>query len=143
MLPIVHYMCSATSMNMLTSSLASRKCILCQTNNKSFDTVKEGSNCALIPVKLMVFESVARQFEEFFVRYQTDQSMVPCQDLDVLLLGMCQRFSYKNCEIFPQGYRNNDIRRDQNRPAGGVFITAKDDINITEIEVANTDCPLY
>ena len=49
---------------------------------------------------------------------------------------------YKNCEIFPQGYRNNVIRRDRNSHGGGVFIIAKDDINITEIEVANTDCPL-
>ena len=50
--------------------------------------------------------------------------------------------TYKNCEIFPQGYQNNVIRRDRNSHGGGVFIIAKDDINITEIEVTNTDCPL-
>ena len=50
--------------------------------------------------------------------------------------------TYKNCEIFPPGYRNNVIRRDRNSHGGGVFIVAKDEINITEIDVANTDCPL-
>ena len=50
--------------------------------------------------------------------------------------------TYKNCEIFPPGYRSNVIRRDRNSHGGGVFIVAKDEINITEIDVANTDCPL-
>ena len=50
--------------------------------------------------------------------------------------------TYKNCEIFPPGYRNNVIRRDRNHHGGGVFIIAKDEINITEIDIANTDCPL-
>ena len=50
--------------------------------------------------------------------------------------------TYKNCEIFPPGYRSNVIRRDRNSHGGGVFIVAKDEINITEIDVANTECPL-
>ena len=50
--------------------------------------------------------------------------------------------NYKNCEIFPDGYRSNVIRRDRNSHGGGVFIIAKDEINITEIKVSNTDCPL-
>ena len=33
-------------------------------------------------------------------------------------------------------------RRDRNNHGGGVFIIAKDEINITEIDIANTDCPL-
>ena len=40
-------------------------------NNKSFDTVKEGCKWALMPAKLMFFEYVARQFEEFHIRYHT------------------------------------------------------------------------
>ena len=47
-----------------------------------------------------------------------------------------------NCEIFPPGYRNNVIRRDRNHHGGGVFIIAKDEINITEIYISNTDCAL-
>ena len=50
--------------------------------------------------------------------------------------------TYKNCEIFPPGYRSNVIRRVRNSHGGGVFIVAKDEINISEIDVANTDCPL-
>ena len=50
--------------------------------------------------------------------------------------------TYKKCEIFPPGYRNNVIRRDRNNHGGGVFIIAKGEINITEIDIANTDCPL-
>ena len=67
-------------------------------NNKSFDTVKEGCKCPLMPAKLMVFESVAHQFDEFLVRYQTDRPMVPflCRDLDTLLRGICQRFVKKS-----------------------------------------------
>ena len=42
----------------------------------------------------MFFESVARQFDQFLVRYQTDKPMVPflCGDLDVIVQGLCQRF---------------------------------------------------
>ena len=67
-------------------------------SNKSFDTVKEGCKCALMVAKLMVFESVARQFEEFLVRYQTDRPTVPflCRDLDTLIRGICQRFVKKS-----------------------------------------------
>ena len=51
--------------------------------------------------------------------------------------------TYKNCEIFLPGYRSNVIRRDRSRHGGRVFIVTKDEINITEIYVANTDCPLF
>ena len=42
----------------------------------------------------MFFESVARQFDQFLVRYQTDKPMVPflCGDLGVIVRGLCQRF---------------------------------------------------
>ena len=44
--------------------------------------------------RLMFFESVARQFDQFLVRYQTDKPMVPflCGDLDMIVRGLCQRF---------------------------------------------------
>ena len=38
--------------------------------------------------------------------------------------------TYKNCKISPQGYQTNVIRRDRNSHGGGVFIIAKDEINI-------------
>ena len=57
-------------------------------NEKAFTTVKSG--CAVMPAHLMFFELVARQFDQFLVRYQTDKPMVPflCGDLDVIVRGL-------------------------------------------------------
>ena len=48
-----------------------------------------------MPAHLMYFESMAQQFDEFLVRYQTDKPVVPflCGDLDTLVRGLCQRFT--------------------------------------------------
>ena len=52
------------------------------------------STMMLMPARLMFFESVARQFDQFLVRYQMDKPMVPILsgDLDVIVRGLCQRF---------------------------------------------------
>ena len=56
-------------------------------DGKAFMTVKSGCADSLMPARLMFFESVARQFDQFLVRYQTDKPMVPflCGDLDVIV----------------------------------------------------------
>ena len=61
---------------------------------KAFTTVKSGCADSLMHARLMFFESVARQFDQFLVRYQTDKPMVPflCGDLDMIVRGLCQRF---------------------------------------------------
>ena len=63
-------------------------------DSKSFSTVKAGCADRLMPARLMYFESMARQFDEFLVRYQTDKPVVPflCGDLDTLVRELCQRF---------------------------------------------------
>ncbi|KAI0211438.1 hypothetical protein LSAT2_003733 [Lamellibrachia satsuma] len=63
-------------------------------NGKAFTTVKPGCADSLMPARLMFFESVVRQFDQFLVRYQADKPMVPflCGDHDVIVRGLCQRF---------------------------------------------------
>ena len=63
-------------------------------DGKAFTTVKSGCADSLMPARLMFFESVARQFDQFLVRYQTDKPMVPflCGDLDMIVRGLCQSF---------------------------------------------------
>ena len=75
--------------------------LYCCTNpadSKSFSTVKAGCADRLMSARLMYFESMARQFDEFLVRYQTDKPVVPflCGDLDILVRGLCQRFIKKS-----------------------------------------------
>ena len=62
--------------------------------SKSFATVKLACRDAFMPARLMFFESVARQFEMFLVRYQSDKPLVPFLDADLSLLlrGLCRRF---------------------------------------------------
>ena len=55
-------------------------------NSKSFATVKLACSDALMPARLMFFESVACQFELFLVRYQSDNPLVPFLDGDLSLL---------------------------------------------------------
>ena len=64
-------------------------------DGKAFTTVKSGCADSLMPARLVFFESVARQFDQFLVRYQMDKPMVPslCGDLDVIVRGLCQRFT--------------------------------------------------
>ena len=63
-------------------------------DGKAFMTVKSGCADSLMSARLTFFESVARQFDQFLVRYQTDKPMVPflCGDIDVTVRGLCQRF---------------------------------------------------
>ena len=54
-------------------------------DGKAFMTVKSDCADSLMSAHLMFFESVARQFDQFLVRYQTDKPMVPflCGDIGV------------------------------------------------------------
>ena len=52
--------------------------------HKTFYTVKEGCKDPLTKAKLLFLVSVARQFERFLVRYQTDMPMVPHLSGDLL-----------------------------------------------------------
>ena len=47
--------------------------------------------------------------------------------------------SIRNSEVFPEGYNTQVLRKDRNNFGGGVLISAKDDIKLTEIK-CETNC---
>ena len=48
-----------------------------------------------------------------------------------------------NSEVFPDGYNKNVIRRDRNKFGGGVFISAKDELELSEIKTdTESDCEI-
>ena len=58
----------------------------CAPKHTTFLTVKHGCEDPLLKSKLLFFVSVAKQFETFLVRYQTDKPMIPHLSGDLLKL---------------------------------------------------------
>lgn len=56
--------------------------------------MQQGCKDPLLKLKLLFFVSVAKQFEAFLVRYQTDKPMIPhlCGDLLKLIKALMARF---------------------------------------------------
>ena len=49
--------------------------------------------------------------------------------------------AHSNSEIFPPGYNKNVFRKDRDAHGGGVFIAARDELDVAEISVCR-ECPL-
>ena len=60
----------------------------------TFLIMQQGCKDLLLKLKLLFFVSVAKQFEAFLVRYQTDKPMIPhlCGDLAKLIKALMVRF---------------------------------------------------
>lgn len=60
----------------------------------TFLIMQQGCKDRLLKLKLLFFVSVAKQFEAFLVRYQTDKPMIPhlCGDLLQLIKALMARF---------------------------------------------------
>lgn len=64
------------------------------TKHTTFLIMQQGCKDPLLKLKLLFFVSVAKQFEAFLVRYQTDKPMIPhlCGDLLKLIKALMARF---------------------------------------------------
>ena len=50
--------------------------------------------------------------------------------------------TYSNSEIFPPNYNINVIRNDRDIHGGGVFITARNELDLQRIQLSDNSCPL-
>ena len=64
---------------------------------KSFDIIKDNLSDPLLPAKLLFFEMIANEYEEFLATFQTDKpmSMFLHRDLEKLLRNQMKRFVKK------------------------------------------------
>ena len=94
--------------------------------HKTFYTVKEGCEDPLTKAKLLFFGSVARQFEKFLVRYQTEKPMVPhlSGDLLTLIKELMTRFV------------NRSVLKKSSTPLKLIGVNfEKDSVNYEEIDI--------